>query len=78
MEMHVLEAKVCEATLCGSRAARRQMEVNSVEVKASWPFVQVKAYEAANGRFLRAARRRVEVNSVVVKAFLATCPGESL
>ena len=47
MEMHVLEAKVCEATLCGSRAARRQM--NSVEVKASWPFVQVKAYEAANG-----------------------------
>ena len=33
MEMHVLEAKVCEATLCGSRAARRQMEVNSVEVK---------------------------------------------
>ena len=25
------------------------MEVNSVEVKASWPFVQVKAYEAANG-----------------------------
>ena len=49
MEMHVLEAKVCEATLCGSRAARRQMEVNSVEVKAFWPFVQVKAYEAANG-----------------------------
>lgn len=33
-EGHALEAKVLEATLCGSWAARRELEENLFEVKA--------------------------------------------
>ena len=63
MEMHVLEAKVCEATLCGSRAARRQMEVNSVEVKV---FLAICPGEGLRGRKWRCTfLRRTEVNSVI-------------
>jgi len=71
--MHVLEAKVCEATLRGSRVARRKIEVNSIEMKA---FEAISPHEGLRGRKWRCTfLRRWFSRRQIYEATLCGCKG---